>query len=153
MTERSEGDKTLYEHKILSTGQAIAYGLPNAGLQAILGILVSFTLLFYINIMGQPPILVGGIFSAGLVFYAIMCIIGGAIADKVGKKKVMLISGPLAELFGIPLLFIIVLYLQFASVVITWYFTDIKKIIHEESKLEKIAKEEEIRLRPEQIEL
>ncbi|TFG22134.1 MAG: MFS transporter [Promethearchaeota archaeon] len=94
MTEKSEGDKTLFEHKILSTGQAVAYTLPNAGLQAILAIAVSFTLLFYINIMGQPPIVVGGIFSAGLVVYAMMCIIGGAIADKIGKKKVMLISGP-----------------------------------------------------------
>ncbi len=95
MTERSEGNKALFEHRILSTGQAIAYGLPMAGLQAILGILVSFTLLFYIEIMGQPPIVVGGIFSAGLVIYAIMCIIGGAIADKIGKKKVMLVSGPI----------------------------------------------------------
>ncbi|UCC18596.1 MAG: MFS transporter [Promethearchaeota archaeon] len=65
----------------------------------------------------------------------------------------MLISGPLAVIFGIPILFIIVLYLQFVSVVITWYFTDLKKIIHEESRIEKIEKEEEIRLRPEQIEL
>ena len=98
MTDRYEGDKALIEHRTLSTGQAIAYGLPNAGLQAILGILVSFTLLFYINIMGQPPIVVGGIFSAGLVVYAIMCIISGAIADKVGKKIVMLISGPIMAL-------------------------------------------------------
>jgi len=95
MTENSEGDKAPFEHKILSTGQAIAYGLPNAGMQAIYAITVSFTLLFYINIMGQPPIIVGGIFSAGLAVYAIMCIISGAIADKVGKIKVMLISGPI----------------------------------------------------------
>ena len=95
MTERSEGDQALFEHKTLSTGQAIAYGLPNAGLQAIYAISVGFTLLFYINIMGQPPIVVGGIFAAGLAVYAIMCIISGAIADKIGKIKVMLISGPI----------------------------------------------------------
>jgi DHA3 family macrolide efflux protein-like MFS transporter len=64
----------------------------------------------------------------------------------------MIISGPLAVFFGIRLLFIIVLYLQFVSVVITWYFTDIKNIIHEESREEIIEKPEEIRLRPEQIE-
>ncbi len=65
----------------------------------------------------------------------------------------MIISGPLAVFFGIRLLFIIVLYLQAVSVVITWYFTDIKKIIHEESIEEMKKKPDEIRLRPEQIEL
>ncbi len=64
----------------------------------------------------------------------------------------MIISGPLAVFFGIRLLFVIVLYLQVVSIVITWYFTDIKQIIHEESKKEMIEKQEEIRLRPEQIE-
>lgn len=65
----------------------------------------------------------------------------------------MIISGPLAELFGIRLLFIIVLYLQFVSIVITWFFTDIKNIIKKESKSEMIEKQEEIKLRPERIEL
>ena len=65
----------------------------------------------------------------------------------------MIISGPLAVLFGIRLLFIIVLYLQFVSIVITWFFTDIKNIIKKESKSEMIEKQEEIKLRPEQIEL
>jgi len=65
----------------------------------------------------------------------------------------MIISGPLAVFFGIRLLFIIVLYLQVVSVVITWYFTDIKKIIYEESNEEIIEEKEEVRLRPEQIEL
>ncbi len=65
----------------------------------------------------------------------------------------MIISGPIAVFLGIRLLFIIVLYLQVVSVVITWYFTDIKKIIHEESIEEMKKKQDEIRLRPEQIEL
>jgi len=43
----------------------------------------------------------------------------------------MIISGPLAEVFGIFLLFIITLYLQFVILVVTWYFTDIKNIIKE----------------------
>ena len=65
----------------------------------------------------------------------------------------MLISGPLAELFGIQLLFIIVIYLQFVSIVITWYFTDIKNIIRKESKAEIIEEKEKVGFRSEQIEL
>jgi DHA3 family macrolide efflux protein-like MFS transporter len=64
----------------------------------------------------------------------------------------MLISGPIADLVGIYLLFIFALYLQFVAIVITWYFTDLKNIIKAESKEEKIIEKEEIELRPEQIE-
>ncbi|MFW9897639.1 MAG: MFS transporter [Candidatus Thorarchaeota archaeon] len=88
-------NQVLFEHRTLSTGKAIIYGLPNAGLQAILAIAVNFTLIFYINVLGQPPIVAGGIYAVALYFYAFMCVISGAIADKIGKKKVMLISGPL----------------------------------------------------------
>jgi Na+/melibiose symporter-like transporter len=83
------------ELRTLSTGKAIIYCLPNMGLIAILAITVSFTLIFYINIMGQPPIIAGGIYSAGLFVYAIFCNIWGVIADKIGKKKVLLFSGPI----------------------------------------------------------
>jgi len=65
----------------------------------------------------------------------------------------MIISGPLAELFGIRLLFIMVLYLQFVSIMVTWFFTNLKNIIHQESKDELEEKQEEVSLRPEQIEL
>lgn len=65
----------------------------------------------------------------------------------------MIVSGPLATILGIQLLFIIILYLQFVSIVITWYFTDIKNIIKKESEHELMEKQEEIRLGPEQIEL
>jgi len=66
----------------------------------------------------------------------------------------MIISGPLAEVLGIPLLFIVALYLQIYSVLVTWFLTDLRHIIKEESKLEeKKQLEEEIRLRSEQIEL
>ena len=43
----------------------------------------------------------------------------------------MILSGPLAEIFGIALLFIITIYLQFVTLVVAWYFTDIKNIIRE----------------------
>jgi DHA3 family macrolide efflux protein-like MFS transporter len=64
----------------------------------------------------------------------------------------MIISGPLAEVFGITLLYIIVLYLQFVAIMITWFFTDLMNVIREESELKKMEKPEEIRIRPEQIE-
>jgi DHA3 family macrolide efflux protein-like MFS transporter len=64
----------------------------------------------------------------------------------------MLISGPIADLIGIQLLFIFALYLQFVAIVITWYFTNLKNIIKAESKQDQIIEQEEIKLRPEQIE-
>jgi DHA3 family macrolide efflux protein-like MFS transporter len=64
----------------------------------------------------------------------------------------MILSGPLAELMGIRLLFIIVLYLQFVSIVVIWFFTNLKNIIRKESKDEILEKEEELSLEPKQIE-
>ncbi|MFX1469852.1 MAG: MFS transporter [Promethearchaeota archaeon] len=64
----------------------------------------------------------------------------------------MIISGPLAEVLGIRILFIIVLYLQFVSIMVTWFFTNLKHIINKESK-DEIIEKEEVSLRPEQIEL
>ena len=60
----------------------------------------------------------------------------------------MIISGPLAELLGIRLLFIIFLCLQFVSIMVTWFFTNLKNIIRNESKDELIEKQEELSLRP-----
>lgn len=65
----------------------------------------------------------------------------------------MIISGPLAEIFGIRLLFIIVLYLQFVSVMVIWFFTNLKNVIRTESKDESKEKPEDVSLRSEQIEL
>ncbi|MHA2391654.1 MAG: MFS transporter [Promethearchaeota archaeon] len=48
----------------------------------------------------------------------------------------MLISGPLAEVFGIILLFTISLYLQFVSLLVTWYFTGLKSIIADQKEVE-----------------
>ncbi|MFX1390478.1 MAG: MFS transporter [Promethearchaeota archaeon] len=65
----------------------------------------------------------------------------------------MLISGPLAENLGIPVLFVISLFLQVYSVLVTWFLTDLRNIIREESKIEKGKEvEEEIKLSPDQIE-
>jgi len=88
-------ETTKKEIRTLSTGKAIIYTLPNMGLTALLAITVFFTLLFYINIMGQPPLIVGAIYSATIFVYAVFCAIWGVIADKIGKKKVLLFSGPI----------------------------------------------------------
>lgn len=56
----------------------------------------------------------------------------------------MLISGPLAEGFGIVILFIFSLYLQFAVLVLTWLFTSIKSVIENEKLIEATNKGEEI---------
>ncbi len=83
------------ELRILSTSKAIIYTLPNMGLTALLAIIVFFTFLFYINIMGQPPLIIGAIFSATIFVYAVFCPIWGVVADKIGKKKLLLFSGPI----------------------------------------------------------
>jgi DHA3 family macrolide efflux protein-like MFS transporter len=61
----------------------------------------------------------------------------------------MLISGPLAEVFGIVILFIFSLYMQFAVLVLTWFFTRIKSVIEEEKIVVTAEKGEDIILRPE----
>jgi DHA3 family macrolide efflux protein-like MFS transporter len=55
----------------------------------------------------------------------------------------MLISGPLAEVFGIVIVFLFSLYLQFASLILTWYFTSIKSVIENEKIIEATTMEEE----------
>ena len=92
-----ENRGTFKELRTLTTGQAVAYALPNAGVNAVLGILVNFTIIYYVNIMGVPPIIVGGLFSLAMYIYAFMCPVFGAICDKFetrfGRKKtIMLIS-------------------------------------------------------------
>jgi DHA3 family macrolide efflux protein-like MFS transporter len=65
----------------------------------------------------------------------------------------MLISWPLADVLGIPVLFIISLFLQIYSIFVIYFLTDLRDIIREESKLEKREKpKEEIKLSPDQIE-
>ncbi len=98
--DRIKNDEKLVgkKERLMNIKEMVLIGLPNLGLTAILGIAVSFTVLFYINIMGQPPIVAGGIYSAALYFYAAMCVLGATIADKIGKKKVLLISGPITAI-------------------------------------------------------
>ncbi len=81
------------EQKTLSTKKALIYVLPNVGFTALLGITVNFILLFYINIMGQPAIITGIIYSISLCLFAFSSIVWGVLADKIGKKKVLWISG------------------------------------------------------------
>lgn len=101
MTEETQEIK---EERLLSVPEAIAYSLPNAGVNAVLGIIVNFTILYYVNIMGMPPIIAGGIFSLALYLYSFLCPIWGAICDKIetrfGRKKtIMLMTAPIYTVF------------------------------------------------------
>ncbi len=86
-TSQVKGQKTL------STKKALIYDLPDVGFTALLGTTVNFILLFYINIMGQPAIITGIIYSISLCLFAFSSIVWGVLADKIGKKKVLWISG------------------------------------------------------------
>ncbi|MHA1272051.1 MAG: MFS transporter [Promethearchaeota archaeon] len=86
------------EEKILSTKEALIYGLPNLGLYSVFSVCISFTLIFYINILGQPPIIAGGLYSIALYIYAFVCLFGGALSDKIGKQKVLLVSIPIVAI-------------------------------------------------------
>lgn len=86
-------DHSFQEQRILSTNKIIIFTLPNALFTAMLGMMVTFTLVFYISILGLPVIIIGLIYAMGLFTFAIMGIMWGAIADKLGKQKVLRISG------------------------------------------------------------
>ena len=90
-----------YSPRILSTKHAFMYSLPNAAYNTILAIMVNFTLIYYVNMMGQPPIIIGSIFSIALYVYAFMCIFWGTMTDKIGKRKVLWIGGPLLSVTSI----------------------------------------------------
>ena len=74
----------------LTTKEAIIYSLPNAGFNTILAIMINFSFLFYINVMGQPPIIIGIILSLSLIIYAIMSTFWGSKVDRIGINKILL---------------------------------------------------------------
>ncbi len=85
--------KTCPDSRTLSTKQAVIYSLPNAGFNIILAIMVNLTFFFYINLMGQPPLIIGIILSLSLIIYAIMCAFWGSMADKIGINKILWFGG------------------------------------------------------------
>ncbi len=82
-------------NKILSTRESLFYTLPNIGFCAFMLFAVNFTILMYVNIMGQPPIIIGIIYASSLIVFAFTSIIWGAISDKIGKKRILWVVGPL----------------------------------------------------------
>jgi len=91
------------EHRILSTSQAVIYSLPLGGLQAIIGMMGFFAILFYTNIMGAPAIFTGLIYSGMLYLEAILSIMFGVFSDNIksrmgGKKIIILSSIPIITL-------------------------------------------------------
>lgn len=97
MSEENSKPEKVNNSKVvkkLSTLEIIIFSLPKMGTAAIWSIVIFFSLIFYVNILGQPPLIIGGIFSISLIFYAFCCIFFGVIADKIGKKKLLIFSGP-----------------------------------------------------------
>jgi len=93
-TKKSIIPETSFKNqRALSTNRVFLFVLPNALFTAMLGMMVTFTLIFYVSVLGIPVIIFGIIYSLGLFIYAFMCIIWGFLADKYGKKKVLWISG------------------------------------------------------------
>ena len=91
------------EHRILSTKQAMIYSLPLGGLQAVIGMMGFFAILFYTNIMGAPAIFTGLIYSGGLYLEAFLSIFFGVFSDNIksrigGKKTIILLSIPIISL-------------------------------------------------------
>lgn len=88
------------ESRILSNSENVIFNLPNFAVQSQYSILTNFLLIFYINIMGQPPLIIGGIYSLTVYLGAFLCPIWGAIctkfSTKIGRKKTLMIfSGPM----------------------------------------------------------
>ena len=84
---------------ILNGKQNAIYNLPNMGIQLIFALLTNFVIIFYVNVMDQPPLYIGVINSLFLVFGAFLNPIWGAVADrirtKLGRKKTLvLLSAP-----------------------------------------------------------
>jgi len=91
--------KQIEEVKTLSGAQNIIYNLPNLGLQTQFALMGTFLLTYYIIILGQPPIIIGGIYSASIFLGAFLCPVWGAICDRYStrfgrKKTFMLFSAP-----------------------------------------------------------
>lgn len=102
--EKNDLTEPRSEVRILSTSQNIIYNFPNLGIQAQYALTTNFLIIFYINILGQPPLIVGGIQSAFIFLGAFLCPIWGALCDKFstkfGRKKIfMLFTGPIVALF------------------------------------------------------
>ncbi|MBD3255548.1 MAG: MFS transporter [Candidatus Lokiarchaeota archaeon] len=90
------------ETRTLSGKQILVFNLPNLMIQAKFAFIGNIIILFYINIMGQTPIIIGVIHSSMLFFSAIMSVLLGALSDKIStrvgrKKTIMLICGPIVS--------------------------------------------------------
>ncbi len=108
-TTKNHGNKSPQkQHRILSTSQAVILSLPLAGLQAVIGMMGFFAILFYTNIMGAPAIITGLIYSGGLYLEALLSTIFGVFSDNIknrigGKKTIILLAMPIMSLATIML--------------------------------------------------
>ena len=89
-----------FEKRELTRVQMWCYAFPYFGLMAIIQLMSSFSAMFYIFVMGVPPIFAGVVYGLGLYLYALMGPICGTVCDKYktrfGRKKTfILISAPI----------------------------------------------------------
>ena len=100
---KNDEKSSQQEVRTLSTSQALIYSLPMAGIQVIIGMMGFFTILFYTNIMGVPPIFTGVVYSGMLYLESFLSIIFGVFSDNIkarigGKKIILLFSVPIIAL-------------------------------------------------------
>ncbi len=91
------------QERVLSPTENVIYNFPNLGLQTLYALNTNLIILFYVNIIGQPPIFIGAVQSVFVFLAAIFCPVFGVLCDKLhsrfGRKKTfMLISMPLAAI-------------------------------------------------------
>lgn len=161
----SEEAQIPEEVRILSTSENIMFNLPNFSVQSQYSVLTNFLLIFYINILGQPPLIIGGIYSLTVYLGALLSPIWGALctrfSTKVGRKKTLMIfSAPMLMIifvllwippipttpFGVSFLPLIVylailltLYTFFSSGYYTSYLSMIPELSTEETNRVKIS--------------
>ncbi len=102
--EKGPVEKARYkETRILSTSDAFAYNMISAVENAMLVIAGGFTIFFYVNIMGQQPLVIGLIYSCSLYLFAMLAPLFGALSDRISsrfgrKKTLIVVFGPLVAL-------------------------------------------------------
>ncbi len=83
------------ESHTLSSSKIVFFNLPNLGIQTLYALNTYLIIIFYVNIMGQPPIYIGIIQSIVILISALLCPVFGALCDKFhsrfGRKKTFML--------------------------------------------------------------
>lgn len=95
MSEKGEGmgasSERVFERRELTKAQMWYYSLSYFGLMAMINLMSTFTVTFYVSIMGLPPFFVGLVYGSSLYLYAFTGPLWGTFCDKFktrfGRKK------------------------------------------------------------------